>query len=81
MPDSPYPHTQLGKREGGSGTYRQTREWENGQPIKDTDWTNHGRKDHTDPHDHWYKPNPTGGTPKRGGPELTPKGGGLNLWK
>ncbi len=67
VPESDYPHTQLGtktsKRTGE--TYPQTREWGakgdrgyDGQtPKKDTDWTNHGRpKNHSNPHDHPYNP-------------------------
>jgi len=48
-------------------SYRQTREWgANGELIKTTDWTDHGRPNiHTNPHDHYAVPNPTGGTPKR----------------
>gem|GEM_PF-1941960 len=61
-------HTQLGSRTSKSSgeDYRQTREWDNqGNPVKTTDWTDHNRKDHTDPHDHRYLPNSTGGSPNR----------------
>ena len=63
------PHTQLGWREGRKGGYRQTREFgENGKPVKDIDWTDHGRpKHHSNPHEHPWMENPTGGSPMRGG--------------
>jgi len=66
-PSSPAPHSQIGWREGRKGGYRQTREFgENGRPVKDTDWTDHGRpKQHQSPHDHPWTDNPTGGTPRR----------------
>ncbi|MFD3270333.1 polymorphic toxin-type HINT domain-containing protein [Paenibacillus dendritiformis] len=68
-PDTHNPHTQIGEKQGRNGSYRQTREFgKNGDYIKDTDWTNHGRKNHTSPHDHYYIPNSTGGTKQRGGP-------------
>ncbi|WP_397334797.1 hypothetical protein [Paenibacillus thiaminolyticus] len=68
-PDTHNPHTQIGEKQGRNGSYRQTREFgKNGDYIKDTDWTNHGRKNHTNPHDHYYIPNSTGGTKQRGGP-------------
>ena len=62
------PHTQLGQRQGRRETYRQGREFdENGQPVKDIDFTDHGRPgNHTNPHEHRYIPNETGGTPRRG---------------
>jgi membrane protein involved in colicin uptake len=65
------PHTQLALKKGRAGTYRQAREWdENGQLVKDIDFTDHGRpENHTNPHQHRYEPNPTGGTPRRGDPE------------
>jgi hypothetical protein len=60
-------HTQIGEKAGRKGDYRQTREWKDGKPVKETDWTDHGRpKDHPNPHDHRIIPNPTGGTPQRG---------------
>jgi hypothetical protein len=68
VPDSPYPHTQLGKRTSRrtGETYRQAREFgEQGLPVKDIDFTNHGRKDHLNPHQHRIDPN----TGKRLGPE------------
>jgi RHS repeat-associated protein len=53
-------HTQLGTRESRSkpGTsYPQSREFDaNGKPVKDIDHTDHGRKDHTNPHQHPYDP-------------------------
>ncbi len=71
-PDSQYPHTQLGTREGRKGTYTQGREWDydsNGKlrPIRDTDFTDHGRPgNHANPHQHYWLPNPTGGSPYHG---------------
>jgi RHS repeat-associated protein len=75
IPSSPNPHTQLGTRVGRDGVpYRQTREWdENGVPLRDTDWTDHGRPGlHANPHDHWWLPNPTGGSMQRGAPVPRP---------
>jgi len=62
------PHTQLGSKEGRKGTYNQAREFDqNGQPVKDIDFTDHGRPStHPDnPHEHRYVDNPTGGTRQR----------------
>lgn len=67
VPDSDYPHTQLGQRTSKrtGETYRQTREWggkgdrgyDGNTPKKDTDWTNHNRpQNHPNPHDHPYAP-------------------------
>jgi RHS repeat-associated protein len=52
----------------------QTREFgETGKPVKQVDWTDHGRpSEHTDPHVHDYIENPTGGTPQHG-PARPPK--------
>lgn len=48
----------------------QAREFdEKGKPIRDIAFTDHGRADHTNPHQHIYRPNPTGGTPIRGNAE------------
>jgi len=75
IPDSQNPHTQLGKKDGRNGEYNQAREWgkdENGKlsPKKDIDFTDHGRpNEHTNPHQHKFTPNETGGTPKHGHPE------------
>jgi hypothetical protein len=71
MPSSPYPHSQIGGTKGRKGEYAQTREWgENGQPIRRIDWTDHGRpNEHTNPHQHRFIPNPTGGTPRVGDAE------------
>ena len=64
VPSSDLAHTQLGtktsKRKGNS--YVQTREWEDKNnrgydeqtPKKDVDWTDHGKADHTTPHEHPY---------------------------
>ncbi|WP_412769370.1 polymorphic toxin type 24 domain-containing protein [Ralstonia pseudosolanacearum] len=67
-PDAEGPHTQLGKKDGSKGKYDQAREFDaNGKPVRDIDFTDHGRpRDHTNPHQHWYSPNSTGGTQKRG---------------
>ncbi|WP_373466247.1 pre-toxin TG domain-containing protein, partial [Bacillus pumilus] len=52
-PDSQFPHTQIGYRKGRKAGYIQTLEWgKDGTPIQRTDWTNHGRGDHTNPHSH-----------------------------
>ena len=67
-PSSDYPHTQIGWQEGRRGGYIQTRDFgPNGQPLRQVDWTNHGRPaEHTNPHVHDYVPNPTGGSPQHG---------------
>lgn len=55
--DSFYPHTQLGMRTSRrrGETYIQAREFGyNGEIIKDIDFTNHQRFDHTNPHQHRY---------------------------
>ena len=52
-PDSLNPHTQIGNKKGRKGEYTQTLEWgKNGKPIQRTDWTDHGRGDHVNPHSH-----------------------------
>ncbi|MFJ5965954.1 ribonuclease YeeF family protein [Bacillus sp. NPDC093026] len=52
-PDSQFPHTQIGYRKGRKQGYIQTLEWgKDGTPIQRTDWTNHGRGDHANPHSH-----------------------------
>jgi RHS repeat-associated protein len=58
-PDSEYPHTQLGTRTGRNGqAYKQAREWgENGQKVRDIEWTDHGRPtNHPSPHQHIWDP-------------------------
>ncbi|WP_205298072.1 RHS repeat-associated core domain-containing protein, partial [Pantoea sp. Cy-639] len=70
-PDVVAPHTQLGRRDGRRGAYNQAREWgyENGNlvPIRDIDFTDHGRpQNHPCPHQHNWLPNPTGGTRQHG---------------
>jgi hypothetical protein len=67
-PSSMDPHTQIGWEKGRRGGYVQTRQFgSNGEPVKQVDWTDHGRpQQHTDPHVHDYVPNPTGGTPQHG---------------
>jgi len=55
--DSSYPHTQIGTRisRRTGETYIQAREFGyNGEIIKDIDFTNHQRYDHTNPHQHRY---------------------------
>ncbi|WP_343691965.1 hypothetical protein [Chitinophaga sp.] len=66
-PDATGPHSQLGSREGRNGDYNQAREFDqNGKPVKDIDSTDHGRpSQHTNPHEHPYVENPTGGTSQR----------------
>ena len=72
--DTDAPHTQLGtkdsKRRHGE-KYPQAREFDsNGKPVKTIDFTDHGEPlIHQNPHEHPCKPNPTGGTPKRGDPQ------------
>jgi RHS repeat-associated protein len=70
-PDAEGPHSQLGQKDGRNGKYDQAREFDSeGKPVRDIDFTDHGRpKNHTNPHQHPYVPNPTGGTPSRGGPQ------------
>jgi hypothetical protein len=63
-PDCDLPHTQLGTRSGKKGDYPQTKEWgakgdrgyDNNTPKNRTDWTDHGRPNHTDPHRHPFNP-------------------------
>jgi hypothetical protein len=68
IPSSQSPHTQIGTKEGRNGSYTQAREFgENGQLIKDIDFTDHGRPAmHPNPHQHPWIPNSTGGTMQRG---------------
>lgn len=67
IPDTDYPHTQLGQRKGRKETYPQAREFgENGEPIRDIDFTDHCRpQNHPLPHQHLRDENETGGTKKR----------------
>lgn len=50
------------------GKYKQGREFdEKGKPVTDIDHTDHGRPDkHSNPHQHDWEDNPTGGSKKRG---------------
>ncbi len=75
IPDTDVPHTQLGTRDGRSGKYPQAREFGyDGVPVRLIDFTDHGYpENHTNPHQHKYKPNPTGGTPIRGSAEPVPE--------
>jgi hypothetical protein len=53
IPESQFPHSQIGVKGGRNGEYIQTLEWGyDGKPIQRTDWTNHGRVDHSNPHSH-----------------------------
>jgi hypothetical protein len=74
IPDSDTPHTQLGIRNGSRGQYRQGREWdEHGDIVRDIDFTDHGYPHiHSNPHQHVYTDNPTGGSRRRGDPEALP---------
>jgi len=66
VPESENPHTQLGKRTGRKGKYPQAREFDSdGKPVRDIDFTDHGRK-HPNPHQHKYRDPKTGGTRQRG---------------
>jgi RHS repeat-associated protein len=74
IPEADAPHTELGNKESKrrpGEKYPQAREFdENGKPVKTIDFTDHGEPSvHTNPHEHPYKPNPTGGTPIRGDPQ------------
>ena len=79
LPDSPYPHTQLGRSKPKYGDEPQAREWNHGkndnlQPTRDIDFTDHGSPSiHPKPHQHSLTPNnptlaPQGGF-RRGSPE------------
>ena len=71
-PDADIPHSQLGNKKGRNGDYRQVREWQyddkgNLAPNRDIDFTDHGRpSDHTNPHQHDWVPNSTGGSLEHG---------------
>jgi RHS repeat-associated protein len=59
VPESENPHTQLGTRTSKKTgeKYTQGREFgEGGKHIKDIDFTNHGRSDHPNPHEHRIDP-------------------------
>ncbi|UMQ60667.1 hypothetical protein [Leptospira interrogans] len=66
------PHTQIGYQKGRNGDYTQAREWNYNDKGKLEakrliDFTDHGRPaNHTNPHQHKFLPNPTGGTAKHG---------------
>lgn len=74
VPDSPDPHSQLGRSKPKYGSEPQAREWDYGsngqlQPKRDIDFTDHGTPDiHPNPHQHALTPN---------NPALAPKGGYL----
>jgi RHS repeat-associated protein len=71
IPDSQYPHTQLGTEYSRkAGPYTTAREWgENGYWIQDFHFTDHGRPNipgHTNPHIHRRIGKTQGGTPEYG---------------
>ena len=72
VPDSPYPHSQLGRSKPKYGSEPQAREWHYGnngnlQPRRDIDFTDHRSPEiHTMPHQHRFTPN---------NPKLAPRGG------
>lgn len=77
-PDTDASHTQLGMKESEKRKgekYPQAREFdEHGKPVRDIDFTDHDRPhDHTNPHQHEYEENPTGGTKSRGDAIPLPK--------
>ena len=58
-PESPYPHTQLGTKVSSrtGQPYTQGREFaENGVHVRDIHHTNHGMRDHPNPHQHIIDP-------------------------
>ena len=71
-PDSPYPHTQLGRSKPKYGAEPQAREWRYGsnsqlQPTRDIDFTDHGTPAiHPYPHQHLVTPNNITLAPKGG---------------
>lgn len=66
IPETDSAHTQLGRRTSKQRgeRYPQAREFDsNGKPVRDVDFTDHGRpEEHTNPHEHNYDPK----TGKRG---------------
>jgi RHS repeat-associated protein len=68
VPSSENAHTQIGTGRGGN--YTAAREWAaNGKPVRDIHFTDHESPEvsgHTNPHQHEWIPNETGGTPTRG---------------
>ena len=74
IPDTDVPHTQLGTRNGSKGKYPKAREFdEYGNPVRDIEFTDHGRDDHPNPHQHRREENPSGGTKIREAPEPVPE--------
>lgn len=59
--------TCFGRSTGSRRSYNQARKFDSqGNPVRDIDFTDHGRpQNHTNPHEHPYIPNKTGGTPQR----------------
>ncbi|VAW65177.1 hypothetical protein MNBD_GAMMA11-170, partial [hydrothermal vent metagenome] len=84
IPDSNFPHTQLGRSKPKYGSEPQAREWDYGlngnlQPKRDIDFTDHGFPDahpHV-PHQHKLTPNNSKLAPKGG--YKREKGGGSPL--
>ena len=74
LPEADAPHTELGIRDGRKGKYPQAREFDgNGKPIKDIDFTDHGKPHkHPNPHQHRREDNPTGGSRSREDAEPLP---------
>jgi len=61
-----HPILNLVKKEGIKGRYPKAREFdESGNLIRDIEFTDHGRSDHPNPHQHMRENNPTGGTRTR----------------
>jgi pretoxin HINT domain-containing protein len=59
IPESPYPHTQAGTKVSTrtGRPYTQAREFgEGGKHVRDIHFTDHGLKDHPDPHQHPIDP-------------------------
>ncbi|MES2198758.1 MAG: RHS repeat-associated core domain-containing protein [Chlamydiota bacterium] len=75
IPDTDAPHTQLGTKKSERGDYPKAREFDkDGNPIRDIDFTDHGRgHDHTCPHQHRKTENSTGGTSNRYKAEPVPE--------
>ncbi len=70
-PNAKWPHTQLGTKDWRKWTYKQGREFNwDWQEVKRIDFTDHWHPaNHTNPHQHKIKPNPTWWTPSIGDAE------------
>jgi len=80
IPDTDAAHTQLGTRSSKTkpgDKYPQAREFDkDGNPVRDIDFTDHRRpQEHTNPHQHVWEENSTGGCRSRGDPEP------LQVWR